>query len=253
MSIDVVSILLYYITVPFCLSLIATISIKISYDKLKNKNKGKYRSLELKIFDLEKQLKDQIEKTNLLSDIIVSRTNQTNSKLDSIQSLIQILDGNILNKNTSQYQTTSPQQHHVSNPNYQQSQANHIISSHSQIEKESHDDNDDNDDNNQQNSTIEYILKKLENKSLTTPEIQRIIGRTREHTSRLMKKLYDNKFVDRNVDSKPFRYTITNEGHRLLTKHSVSDIDHHPDYRENNGNLTSELNETQYPVSLNSE
>jgi DNA-binding MarR family transcriptional regulator len=249
-SIDVVSLLLYYITIPFCLSIIATLSTKISYDKLKNKNKGKYRCLELKIFDLEKQLKDQIEKTNLLSDIIVSRTNQTNSKLDDIHGLIKILDASILNKNSSQYQTTSPQQPHVSNPNYQQSQANHIISSHSQIEKESYDDND---DNNQQNSTIEYILKKLENKSLTTPEIQRIIGRTREHTSRLMKKLYDNKFVDRNIDSKPFRYTITNEGHRLLTKHSVLDIDHHPDYRQNNGNLTSERNETRYPVSLNSE
>jgi DNA-binding MarR family transcriptional regulator/predicted DNA-binding ribbon-helix-helix protein len=240
--------LLYYITIPFCLSLIATISITIFYDKLKNKNKEKYRYLELKIYDLERQLKDQAEKTNLLTDIIVSRTNQTNTKLDNIQSLIRVLDVNILNKNTSQYQTTSQQQPHVSNTSYQQSQANNVVSSHSQIEKESIDDSD-----SQQNSTVEYILKKLGNKSLTTREIQQIIGRTREHTSRIMKKLYDNKLVDRDTNSKPFRYTITNEGHKQLTKHSVSDNDPHPDYRKNNENSAFESTEIQYPVNSNSE
>ncbi len=246
---DIVSLGLYYITIPFCLSLITTISIMHFYNKLRNKNKGKYRQMELKIFDLEKQLKDQIEQTNLISDIIVSRTNQTNSKLEDIQSLIKILDENILNKNLSQHQITSPQQPHISNPSYQQSQANNMISSHSQIEKEGIVD----DSDNQQNSTIEYILKKLEHKSLTTREIQKIVGRTREHTSRLMKKLYDNKFVDRNMDSKPFRYTITNEGHKLLIKHSASDSDLQPDFRANNENLTSDSTETQYHVSLKSE
>ena len=246
---DIVSLSFYYFAIPFCLSLITTALVIRSYNKSSGKNSGKYRYLELKISDLEKELKNQVEKTNLLSDIIVIRTNENNSKLDNIHSLIKILDQNIINKNTSQYQYISPQQPHVSsNSNHEQSQPNPIELSHPQVEKESIDNNDNN-----QNSTIGYILKRLEHNSLTTREIQRIIGRTREHTSRLMKKLYDNKFVDRDMESKPFRYTVTNEGRKLLLKHSVSGNDPRPDYQGNSGNLTSGSTEIQYPVNLNSE
>ena len=241
---DIISLSLYYIVIPFCLSLATTAFIIKYYER----HNGKYRHLELKILELEKELKNQKEKTNLLSDIVVTRTNESNSKLNNIHSLIKIIDQQVINKNTSQYQYTSPQQPHVSsNSNHGQSQSNPIIS-HPTIEKESIDNND-----NSQNSTIEYILKRLENNSLTTREIQRIIGRTREHTSRLMKKLYDNKFVDRDMESKPFRYTVTNEGRRLLIKHSVSSNDPRPDYRKNSGNLTPGSTEIQYPVSLNPE
>lgn len=246
---DTVSLFLYYIAIPFCLSLITTALIIISYNKSRNKNKEQYRYLELKILELEKEIRNQIEKSNLLSDIIVTRTNESSSKLDSIHSLIKILDQNIINKNTSQYQYISPQQPHVSSiSNHEQSQPNPIMLSHQQIEKESIDNNDNN-----QNSTVEYILKRLEHNSLTTREIQRIIGRTREHTSRLMKKLYDNKFVDRDMESKPFRYTVTNEGRKLLIKHSVSSNDPRSDYQGNNGSLTSGSTEIQYPVNLSSE
>ncbi len=246
---DTVSLLLYYIAIPFCLSLITSALIIKSFNISKNNNKEKYRYLELKILDLEKELRNQIEKANLLSDIIVTRTNESNSKLDNIHSLMKILDQNIINKNTSQYQYISPQQTHVSsNSNHDQSQPNPTMLSHQQIEKESIDNNDNN-----QNSTIEYILKRLEHNSLTTREIQRIIGRTREHTSRLMKKLYDNKFVERDMESKPFRYTVTNEGRKLLIKHSVSSNDPRSDHQGNSGSLTSGLTEIQYPVNLNSE
>ncbi|MBA3285330.1 MAG: helix-turn-helix transcriptional regulator [Nitrosopumilus sp.] len=246
---DIVSLSLYYFAIPFCLSLATTALIIKSYKKSNGKNNGKYRYLELKILDLEKDLKNQMEKTNLLSDIVVTRTNESNSKLNNIHSLIKIIDQNIINKNTSQYQYTPPLQPHVSsNSNHGQSQPNPIMLSHPQIEKESIDNNDNN-----QNSTIEYILKRLEHNSLTTREIQRIIGRTREHTSRLMKKLYDNKFVDRDMESKPFRYTVTNEGRKLLIKHSVSSNDSRPDYRKNSGNSTSGSTGIQYPVNLNSE
>jgi DNA-binding transcriptional ArsR family regulator len=246
---DIVSLFLYYFAIPFCLSLITTALIIKSYNKSNRKNNGKYRYLELKILDLEKELKNQIEKTNLLSDIMVTRTHESNSKLDNIHSLMKVLDQNIINITTSQLQYTSPPQHHVSSSsNHEQSQPNPIMSSQPQIEKERTDNNDNN-----QNSTIEYILKRLEHNSLTTREIQRIIGRTREHTSRLMKKLYDNKFVDRDMESKPFRYTVTNEGRKLLIKHSVSSNDPHSDYQGNSGNLTFGSTETQYPVNLNSE
>ena len=245
---DTVSLLLYYIAIPFCLSLITSALIIKSFNISRNNNKEKYRYLELKILDLERELKNQIEKANLLSDIIVTRTNESNSKLDNIHSLVKILDQNLINKNTSQYQYISPQQPHVSsNSNHDQSQPNPMLS-HQQIEKESIDNNDNN-----QNSTVEYILKRLEHNSLTTREIQRIIGRTREHTSRIMKKLYDNKFVERDMESKPFRYTVTNEGRKQLIKHSVSGNDPRSDYQGNSGSLTSGSNEIQYPVNLNSE
>ena len=89
---DIVSLLLYYIGIPFCISLITTALIIKSYNKSKDKNKEKYRYLELKVLDLEKELRNQIEKANLLSDIIVTRTNESNSKLDDIHDLMKILD-----------------------------------------------------------------------------------------------------------------------------------------------------------------
>jgi DNA-binding MarR family transcriptional regulator len=209
------------------------------YNRLKYKITEKH-ILELKILELEKQIKLQREKANLLSEqiaITLSRTNQTNSKLDSINSLLELLNENILNKTISQYQVISPEPSHVSNSNIKQSQTEHNIISHSQTEQI---------DDNRKNSTIEYILKKLENNSLSTREIQRYVGRTREHTSRLMKKLYDNKYVDRDMDSKSFRYTITNEGHKLLIKHSASKNNHHSDYLKSKENLTDGLTEIQY-------
>jgi hypothetical protein len=64
--------------------------------------------------------------------------------------------------------------------------------------------------------TLEIILKLLLNGPLTSREIQRSIKRTREHTSRVMKKLFELKYVDRDINHKPFRYNITDLG-RLQT------------------------------------
>lgn len=64
--------------------------------------------------------------------------------------------------------------------------------------------------------TLEIILKLLLNGPLTSREIQRGIRKTREHTSRVMKKLYELKYVDRDINHKPFRYNITDLG-RLQT------------------------------------
>ncbi len=197
---------------------------------------------------MEKQIKEQREKINLLSEqieVVFYRTNNTNTKLDNIFSLITKIDENILNKSISQYQAVSPAPTHVSNPNIIQSQVqtDYNISSNSQLEAVNVD---------HHNSTIEYILKKLDNNSLTTRELQQTIGRTREHTSRLMKKLYDNKLVDRDIDSKPFKYTITNEGRKRLIKHSVSKNNYHSDLLKNHENLIDGLSEIRYPENLNS-
>lgn len=70
--------------------------------------------------------------------------------------------------------------------------------------------------NDKQNSTNYYVLKILLKESLTSNEIKNAIGRTREHTARLMKKLYDLKFVDRDITTKPFKYRLTDQGKKYI-------------------------------------
>ncbi|HVP81474.1 MAG TPA: helix-turn-helix domain-containing protein [Nitrososphaeraceae archaeon] len=67
-----------------------------------------------------------------------------------------------------------------------------------------------------QNSTIQYILKLLHNEPKTSNEIKNAIGRTREHTSRVMKKLYEMNLVERDVKNRPFRYRLTEAGNNYL-------------------------------------
>jgi hypothetical protein len=71
--------------------------------------------------------------------------------------------------------------------------------------------------------TLEVILKLLLNGPLTSREIQRGIRKTREHTSRIMKKLYELKYVDRDINHKPFRYNITDLGRLQTHNHPLSD------------------------------
>ncbi|HEX5519124.1 MAG TPA: hypothetical protein VFX18_01670 [Candidatus Nitrosocosmicus sp.] len=233
---DVVSLLFLNIIIPFSLSLIITILIIKFYNKIEHNKKIKHE-LEVKVFQIENQLKEQIEKSNFLEEqieIVLSRTNQTNITLNLINSLITTLHQTIINKSISQYDMTSSDLNHVSSSNINQSQRqidNDLsLQSHAQTY-----------DNNHRNSTVEYILKKLENNSLTTREIQKQIGRTREHTSRLLKKLTDEKILERDMASKPFKYTITNEGRKLLIKHYASKNSHHSDVPKNIENLSDEL------------
>jgi hypothetical protein len=73
------------------------------------------------------------------------------------------------------------------------------------------------------NGTMDFILKMLMEKPRTSREIQHSIGRTREHTSRLMKKLYDSKLVIRDSNSKPFKYSITDAGRiQLMGHHGIN-------------------------------
>lgn len=67
-----------------------------------------------------------------------------------------------------------------------------------------------------QNGTTDYILKLLMERPRTSRDVQNAIGRTREHTARLMKKLHDAGLVSRDLNSKPFRYTITEAGQARL-------------------------------------
>jgi predicted transcriptional regulator len=71
---------------------------------------------------------------------------------------------------------------------------------------------------NEVNSTTDYILKLLAERPRSSREVQFAIGRTREHTARLMKKLHDLGLVSRDINSKPFRYNITDAGREMLKK-----------------------------------
>ena len=69
-------------------------------------------------------------------------------------------------------------------------------------------------------NTVTSILKLLSQSPMTAREIQVNTKKTREHTSRLMKRLYNESLVTRDIDNKPFLYKITDEGRRLLENHS---------------------------------
>lgn len=78
-------------------------------------------------------------------------------------------------------------------------------------------------DSDSYNGTMDFILKMLMERPRTSREIQHSVGRTREHTSRLMKKLYDSKLVIRDSNSKPFKYSITDAGRIQLMGHHGKD------------------------------
>jgi chromosome segregation ATPase len=52
----------------------------------------------------------------------------------------------------------------------------------------------------------------------TAPEIKDRVHLSREHTARLMKKLYEEGYLEREVDKIPFSYSIKREMEKLLKK-----------------------------------
>jgi predicted transcriptional regulator len=65
----------------------------------------------------------------------------------------------------------------------------------------------------------DYVLQLITNKAMTSRDIQVTLKRSREHTSRLMKKLFENGLVQRNTETKPYTYSITEKG-----KSKIEDI-----------------------------
>ncbi len=93
-------------------------------------------------------------------------------------------------------------------------------------------------------STSDYILKLLVEKSRTSREIQNAIGKTREHTSRLMRRLYESNLVSRDSNNKPFKYYITDQGRRELISHTTTGEAEAPDMNVHSGSQDSQLNVT---------
>lgn len=50
----------------------------------------------------------------------------------------------------------------------------------------------------------------------SVPQIRESIDKTREHTARLLKKLYEKGFIDRNTSGMPYRYYIRKEIKELI-------------------------------------
>ena len=66
------------------------------------------------------------------------------------------------------------------------------------------------------NGVAEHVLGLITAKEMTSRDIQITIGRSREHTSRLMKRLFEEGLVERNTKLKPFTYRITEKGKSKL-------------------------------------
>jgi len=54
----------------------------------------------------------------------------------------------------------------------------------------------------------------------TAPEIRERVKLTREHTARLMKKLYEEGYLERNVQKIPYAYSVKKEMQKILKKES---------------------------------
>ena len=72
-------------------------------------------------------------------------------------------------------------------------------------------------------SPVNYVLQLITNKAMTSRDIQITTKRSREHTSRLMKKLFESGLVQRNTETKPYSYSITEKG-----KMKINDITSDP-------------------------
>ena len=69
----------------------------------------------------------------------------------------------------------------------------------------------------------DYVLHLITDKAMTSRDIQITLKRSREHTSRLMKKLFEDGYVQRNTETKPYTYSITEKG-----KSKVEEIQTNP-------------------------
>lgn len=74
------------------------------------------------------------------------------------------------------------------------------------------------------NNATDYVLHLITDKAMTSRDIQITLKRSREHTSRLMKKLYDDGYVKRNTSTKPYTYTISEKGKEKISVSQTSSL-----------------------------
>ena len=66
--------------------------------------------------------------------------------------------------------------------------------------------------------SVKHVLKLITKKPMTSRDIEVTFGgRSREHVSRLMKKLFDDGLVERNTTYRPYTYSITDSGKKHIS------------------------------------
>ena len=60
--------------------------------------------------------------------------------------------------------------------------------------------------------SVVHVLELITKGPMTSRDIEVTFGKSREHVSRLMKKLFEDGFVGRDTAARPYRYTITDKG-----------------------------------------
>jgi len=70
--------------------------------------------------------------------------------------------------------------------------------------------------------SVKHVLKLITKKSMTSRDIEMTFGgRSREHVSRLMKKLFDDGLVERNTANRPYTYSITDSGKKHVGEENL--------------------------------
>ena len=64
--------------------------------------------------------------------------------------------------------------------------------------------------------SVVHVLQLITKGPMTSRDIEVTFGKSREHVSRLMKKLFEDGFVDRDTSIRPYRYTITDKGRERI-------------------------------------
>jgi len=64
--------------------------------------------------------------------------------------------------------------------------------------------------------SVTFVLEKITQGPMTSRDIEVTFGKSREHVSRLMKKLFEDGFVGRDASARPYRYTITDKGRERI-------------------------------------
>jgi len=70
--------------------------------------------------------------------------------------------------------------------------------------------------------SVKHVLKLITKKPMTSRDIEVTFGgRSREHVSRLMKKLFDGGLVERNTTNRPYTYSITDSGKKHVGEENL--------------------------------
>ena len=64
--------------------------------------------------------------------------------------------------------------------------------------------------------SVVHVLQLITKGPMTSRDIEVTFGKSREHVSRLMKKLFEDGFVGRDTTARPYRYTITDKGRERI-------------------------------------